>query len=128
MRGIIDTGEVLEVEVCVDLCGADIRMSQEFLYRPQVPAGLQHVTGKAVPQQVGIHRLRQALSLRPVLDARLDRADRNGTPAIAYEYAGFVEAGKLPANAAPCSQGRSGVAAQRHNPGLVALAGHRDQT
>lgn len=63
MRPVIDTGEVLEVQVRIDLGRADAGVAEHFLYRPQVTAGFQQVAGKAVSQHVGVKRALQLLSL-----------------------------------------------------------------
>ncbi len=36
VRLVVDAGEVLEIEVGVDLCGAQVGMPQQFLYGAQV--------------------------------------------------------------------------------------------
>jgi hypothetical protein len=43
MRLVVDAGEVLEIEVGVDLRRAQVGMPKQFLYCTQVVAGLQHV-------------------------------------------------------------------------------------
>src|SRR5512137_1286635 len=42
MRAVIDLGEVLEIEMGVDLRGRDAGMPQHLLHRAQVARGLQH--------------------------------------------------------------------------------------
>ena len=56
MGGIIGLGQVLKIKPRVHLCGGDVGMAQQFLHGPQVPAGLQQVAGKTVPQHVRMHR------------------------------------------------------------------------
>jgi hypothetical protein len=46
VRRVIGLGQVLEVQPRVDLRGGDVGVAQQFLHRPQVAAGLQHVAGK----------------------------------------------------------------------------------
>ena len=41
MRRVIHLGEVLKVEMGVDLCGADVGMTQQFLHGTQVATGFQ---------------------------------------------------------------------------------------
>ena len=53
MSLVVDLCEVLEVEVGVDLRGADIRVAKQFLHGTQVAAGFQQVTGKGVAQDMG---------------------------------------------------------------------------
>jgi hypothetical protein len=55
VRGVVDLGQVLEVQPRVDLRGADAGVAQQLLHRAQVAAGLQQVAGKAVAQHVRVH-------------------------------------------------------------------------
>ncbi len=59
MRFVVDRCEVLKIEPCVDLCGADVGVAEEFLDGLQVAAGLQDVAGEAVSQHVGVNGCRQ---------------------------------------------------------------------
>ena len=61
MRLVVDLGEVLKIEMGVDLRGTDIRMPQQLLHRTQVTARLQHVAGKGVPQGMRVQVTRDAL-------------------------------------------------------------------
>ena len=45
---VVDLGEVLEVQMGVDLGGADVRVAQQFLHRPEVAGGLQQMAGEGV--------------------------------------------------------------------------------
>ena len=45
---VIHLGEVLEIEVGVDLSGGDIGVAKQFLYGAQVVAGFEHVAGEGV--------------------------------------------------------------------------------
>jgi hypothetical protein len=48
----IGSADMLRGKVGVYLCGGDVGMSQQFLYRPQVGTATQHMGGKAVSQSV----------------------------------------------------------------------------
>ena len=54
MGAVIDLREVLEVEVGVDLGGADVGVAEQLLYRAQITAGFEHVTGEGVTQHMGM--------------------------------------------------------------------------
>jgi hypothetical protein len=41
MRGLVDGRQMLEIQVGIDLGGADIGVAQQFLYSPQIAAGLE---------------------------------------------------------------------------------------
>ena len=64
---IVDLRQVLEIEMRVDLGGADVRVPEQLLHGAQVAGGFQQVTGEAVPQKVRMHALRQALLAEKVL-------------------------------------------------------------
>ena len=74
MRLVVHPGEVLEIEMGIDLGGRNVGVSQQFLHRAEVAGGLQHVAGEAVAQQVGVDVTRQPLPNGPVLDAGLNGA------------------------------------------------------
>ena len=48
MGFVIHLGEVLEIEVGIDLGGGDIGVAEQFLYGAQVVAGFEHVAGEGV--------------------------------------------------------------------------------
>ena len=52
MRRIVDLGQMLEIEVGINLGRRDAGMAEHFLYRPQVARGLQYMRGKGVAQHV----------------------------------------------------------------------------
>ena len=54
MRLIIDACQVLKIKSRVYLRGADTGMAEQFLHGAQIPARLQHMTGKRVSQHVGV--------------------------------------------------------------------------
>ena len=52
MGRIVDLGEMLEVEVGIDLRGTDIGVAKQFLHSTKVATGFKHVTGEGVSQPV----------------------------------------------------------------------------
>ena len=50
--GVVYLGQVLEVEMCVNLRGGDVGMPEQFLNGTQVGAGFKHVGGERVPQHM----------------------------------------------------------------------------
>lgn len=66
MRGVINLGEVLEIEVGVDLRGADVGVAEQFLYGTQVAGGFQQMTGEGVTQQMRMHAGVEAALPRPL--------------------------------------------------------------
>ena len=71
MGAVIDLREVLEVEVGVDLGGADVGVAEQFLYRAQITAGFQQMAGEGVSQGVRVDIPGNALAASPVFDALL---------------------------------------------------------
>src|SRR3990167_6939335 len=55
MRGIVDLGERLEIEVRIYLRGRDAGVAEHLLHRAQVLRGLQHVAGERMAQHVPMH-------------------------------------------------------------------------
>src|ERR1700750_954443 len=85
MRGLVDRRQVLEVQVSIDLSGADISVTQQFLHSPQVTAGFEQVSGKGVAEQVGMHVHAYALAAAPGRDAQLHGAVRQRTGGVPPE-------------------------------------------
>ena len=48
MCGVVDAGEMLEIEVSIDLGGCNIGVSEQFLHGAQVRAGFEQVGGKGM--------------------------------------------------------------------------------
>lgn len=59
MRLIINTGEMLKIQMGINLRGTKVGMTQQFLDGPQVATGLQQMTGKGMPQHVRMNPDRQ---------------------------------------------------------------------
>ncbi len=74
MRRVVDPGQVLEVQVGVDLRGGNVGVAEQLLHRAQVAGGFQHVAGKRVAQQVRVDMPRHALLQRQRFQAQLHRA------------------------------------------------------
>ena len=77
MRGVVDAGEVLEIEMGVYLGGRDIGVSEQFLHRAQVGTGFQQVSGERMTQNVRRQFLPQRLQLDQPVEAALDAACRD---------------------------------------------------
>ena len=52
---VVGAGEVLVVEVGVDLGGGEVFVAEQFLHAAQVAGGLQDVAGEGVAQHVRVH-------------------------------------------------------------------------
>ena len=63
---VIDLGQVLEIQVGIDLCGGNIRMTQQFLHGAQVTTGFQQVTGKRMAQAMGVYMTIDSLAYTPL--------------------------------------------------------------
>ena len=123
MRTVVDLGEVLEIEVGIDLCGGNAGVTQHFLHGAQVAGGLQHMRGEGVAQQVRMHAAGDALRDAALAQLQLHGARADARAVLADEQCGLVRLGDLVAHCQPRLQRIDGVAAQRHDARLVALAG-----
>src|SRR5690606_9944999 len=115
-----------EVEMGVDLCGADVGMAEHFLHAPQVAAGFEHVGREAVPQEVRVHVLRDSLAYRPVADALLDGAAGDAAAAASDEYRLRVDGREGASHPQPSGQRLAGHPAHRNESFTGALAGDAD--
>ena len=77
---VVDQGEMLEIQVGIDLSGGQAGMAQHLLHRAQIAGGLQHVGGEGMAQGVGMHMGRDAMSRRQPLQGQ---AHRRGADAAA---------------------------------------------
>src|SRR5450631_2166826 len=99
VRGVVDLRQVLKVQVCVDLCGGDVGVSQQFLDAAQIRAGFEQMAGKRVPEHVRMHMHFQAHAPSPGIHSKLNRTRRETPSAAADEYGGAVaplQRGALP--------------------------------
>ena len=49
MTGIVNLGQVLEVEMCIDLSGGDVSVAEQFLHAAQIARRFEQVAGETVP-------------------------------------------------------------------------------
>jgi len=54
MTPVINPGQMLKIKVSINLCGGNVGMAEQLLYRAQVAAGFQHVAGEGVSKQVRV--------------------------------------------------------------------------
>ena len=101
MGFIVYLGKMLKIKVSINLCRADVGMSEQFLYRAEVAAGFQQVGRKAVPEQMWVDPLRQSRFARPALDACLYAARADPAAPRSDEQRVFLRAGQICANPQP---------------------------
>ena len=82
---VIDRRKMLKIQMRIDLRGADIAVSQQFLYGPQILAGLQQMAGKGMPQHMRMNMLRDTLLPAPALQPQLDGAVAQAPTAAAAD-------------------------------------------
>ena len=121
MRLVIDFGEVLPIQMGVDLRRADAGVAEHFLHRAQVAGRLQDVGGKRVTQQVRMHVLAQAGLHGPALEAQLDAARRQAGAALAEEQSGRTVARQPLLQ--PGGQRGQGLLSNWHDAGFTSFAG-----
>ena len=68
---VVNLGEMLPVQMRINLRGADARVAEHFLHCSQVAGGLQHVAGEGVAQHMRMHMLVEAHASRPAVEAKL---------------------------------------------------------
>ena len=71
---VVNLGEVLPIEMRINLGGANAGVAEHFLHCAQVSRGLQHVAGEGVAQHVRMHVLIEAHASRPAIEAKLNAA------------------------------------------------------
>ncbi len=71
---IVDLGQMLEIQMCVDLGRGDAGVAEQFLDRAQVSARLQQMAGKGVAQHVRMHVLLESACPRQSLQPPLHSA------------------------------------------------------
>ena len=123
MRLVVHLGEMLPVEVGVDLGGADAGVAEHFLHRPQVARRLQHMGGERVAQHVRVNVLAQARLQGPAVEPQLHAARGEAGAALADEEGGRVGARQRQPVRQPGGNRGQGLLSHRHDAGLVALAG-----
>ena len=74
MRSVVYLGQMLEVQMRVDLGGRDAGVPEQFLHRAQVAARLQKMRCERVPQHVWVHAHGEATISRELPQAQLDGA------------------------------------------------------
>ena len=73
---VVDLGQMLPVEMGVDLSGADAGVAEHFLHRAQVAGRLQHMGGKGVAQHVRVNVLAESGLDGPAIEPQLHAAWR----------------------------------------------------
>ena len=71
---IVGFGQMLKIQMGIDLGGGQIRVTQQFLHRPQIAARLQHVGGEGMAQLVRMNMTRQRLLTAPLGQPQLHTA------------------------------------------------------
>src|SRR5215469_11703719 len=74
VSSVVNAGEMLEVKVGVDLRSRDVGVAEQLLHSAQLPARLEQVRGKGVPEQVRVHAHAKSLAPCPPGDAVLHSA------------------------------------------------------
>ena len=119
---IIDARQMLEVEMGVDLSGAEIGVPEKLLNRSQIPARFQQMARKGMSEHVWMQRLRNALPLLPVNQSSLDAAGRESAPSATQENRGLLGSRQHFSQREPSLKGGDGLFSNRHQSRLTALA------
>jgi hypothetical protein len=119
---VIDFSKVLEVEVCVDLSGPDISVTQQVLHGAQIAARFEQVAGKRVTQHVRVDVTVHALATRPVPKPLLHGPPAQAAAAASDEKGAVslrIQCGSL---LYPAPQCQPRVSAYGQNTGFASLA------
>jgi len=127
MGAIVHLGQMLKVQVGIDLRGPDVGVTEQLLHRAQIPTRLQQVRRERVAQH-----MRMDVSPDPALqgslgEPRLHRARRDPAPVATHEQCTLAGTGKLLARRKPRPNRFPRMASDRHHPDLASLAEHGDE-
>ncbi len=122
---VVDLGQVLKVEVGIDLGGADICMSQQLLYRPQVTGGFEQMPGEGVAQHVWVNVLSGPLFYRPLLQPLLNGTGADTSTVPADKEGGFTRLCQFSTYLLPGSDRMQCFFPHRQLPALSPFTGHR---
>ena len=120
----MNAGEVIGIDVGIDLGGGDVGVAEKLLDDAQIGAVAQHVTGKGVAQDVGVDVFLDAGGTGNVFDDLPDPAARHGVAIAGEEQLrgiGSLDQQRAKALDIAAEMG-GGVAAKGNDPGLFALA------
>jgi hypothetical protein len=85
MGFVVDTGEVLEIKMRVDLGRRNVRVPQELLHTAQIPTGFKQMRRKRVPEKVWIDAHAHALTPSPIRHPGLHCSPAQTLTATAHE-------------------------------------------
>ena len=85
VRLVIDLGQMLKIEMGIDLRRRDIGVPQELLDRSQVARGFEQVARERMAQQMRMKVALRAMLLRPLLEPLLHGSRMDTLPARANE-------------------------------------------
>ena len=97
MRGVVDPGQMLKIQMRVYLRGADISVAEQLLYRAQVAAGFQDMSGERMAQHVRVDVSGESLFDGPIAQALLHGAGADAPAAPAHEQRRLIICRQFPA-------------------------------
>ena len=121
---VIDLGQVAEIQVGIDLRGAEIGMAQQLLHGAQIAGTFQHMGGKAVAQLVRVNMGRELLAQPPLFKTHLDGARRQPPLLLAQKQGPLLSGQQGRTQRQPLLQPLQRHAPDGQQPLLVALADH----
>ena len=124
MRLVINLGQMLKIQMGVNLRGRQVGVTEEFLDGAQVAGGFEDVGGEGVAELVGVDALVQTLTFGPVGHAFLNGAHGQRLAGEAGENARFRAVAERLLNPAPALQGGQRMAADWHQTFALTLAQH----
>src|SRR3954465_6101561 len=90
MSFVVDTGEVLEIKMGVNLGRRNIGVAQQLLHATQIPTRFKDMRCKRMPEQGGVDARAHALPPSPVSPPCLDGPPAQTLTATPYEQGCFA--------------------------------------
>src|SRR4051812_12631654 len=106
MGFVVDTGEVLEIKMGVNLGRRNISVAQQLLHAAQIPTRFKNMRCKRMPEQVGVYAQAHSLPPSPVSHPCLDSSPAQTLTATPYEQSCFARFSELLALFQPFPEGR----------------------
>ena len=93
MSFVVDTGEVLEIKMRVDLGGRQVRVSQQLLDTAQISTGFKEMRSERVSEDVRVDPQADSLSARPVRNSLLYGPRSQAAAVPSHEQRGLPSVG-----------------------------------
>ena len=128
MSFVVDTGEVLEIKMGVNLGRRNIGVAEQLLHATQIPTRFKDMRRKRMPEQVGVYAQAHSLPPSPVSHPGLDSSPAQTLAATPYEQSCFARFSEPRALFQPFPEGRERLGADRNDAFLPTFAEDPDRS